>query len=597
MARRLASLVVMIVLLVSSGMLVEPMHRLQVKHDLTNAPLRGSSPGVVLATTALGAFRGLILDVVWIRMEGLKQDGKVFEIAQLAQLACRLAPNFPKVWDYNSWNMAYNVTADIPVLRDRWPWVKQGIEILRDEGIPNNRTEPYLYFSLGWLYANKISGDLDNAHFYYKQALGLEMHKLLQGPGTEEFLKRLAAAPKSDEELLTEAYVQNLHDELLAQGFDPLANGADGALMYMAFARSPESVAAGTRAILGAVKHAEAVELLDTYCRARELARIKLDPQKMLALMAEYGPLDWRGAPAHAIYWATEGMLQAAALVGRIDTGKDLRGSAGPRGKRWAYETQKYEYHSIKYDRVIYMALKRIVESGRLIFDSRGVLLNRSGPDFRFTDTMIRQFEMVNSRYEDERFAMGTTEGYRFFLINTIQSYYFMGDNRGADRYLALLKLRYPKEIRFRYGRKVDFSKVEVEQFVLDTLSDDLNTMSAEKVRNVVGGILNQSYFQAAAHDEEKSARFWRLAKGIADGFNGSVGPGGQGARNYINFEEVRQTSLRDIFSGMAGVAPEMMDALWEQLSVKDQRMVQAYLSLLKQTPKLKVAPESKEGK
>jgi len=102
------------------AMLVEPMYRTQVQYDLTNAPVRGAGPAVVLATTALGAFRGVIVDIIWIRMENLKQKDKFFEIVQLADLACKLSPQFSKVWDFNAWNMAYNISVEIPQLDERW---------------------------------------------------------------------------------------------------------------------------------------------------------------------------------------------------------------------------------------------------------------------------------------------------------------------------------------------------------------------------------------------------------------------------------------------------------------------------------------------
>ncbi len=200
--RRVIMFCLMAALLAVSGSLIGPLHRAQVRYDLTNEPLEGASPAIVLATTALGAFRGILVDVIWIRMEDLKNDGKFFELVQLADLACKLEPRFPKVWDFNSWNLAYNVSVHIPRLEERWPWVKKGIELLRDQGIPNNPTVPQLYFLLGWLYVHKVGEDLDEAHAWYKQELALEMHEVLGGGGSVEDLREFAGAPAIKQDLL-----------------------------------------------------------------------------------------------------------------------------------------------------------------------------------------------------------------------------------------------------------------------------------------------------------------------------------------------------------------------------------------------------------
>jgi hypothetical protein len=41
--------------------------------------------------------------------------------------------------------MSYNVSVQIPDLPARWPWVRRGIELLRDEGLRYNPHDPGIY--------------------------------------------------------------------------------------------------------------------------------------------------------------------------------------------------------------------------------------------------------------------------------------------------------------------------------------------------------------------------------------------------------------------------------------------------------------------
>ena len=68
---------------------------------LENAP-----PSLAFATVALGAFRGLLVNILWIRADYLKQEGKFFDAKQLAEWITTLQPRFAAVWDFSPWNMA-----------------------------------------------------------------------------------------------------------------------------------------------------------------------------------------------------------------------------------------------------------------------------------------------------------------------------------------------------------------------------------------------------------------------------------------------------------------------------------------------------------
>lgn len=145
-------------------------------------PLENTPPLVAFTTVALGGFRGVIADLLWLRASQLQQDGKYFELVQLADWITKLEPRMKQVWAFHAWNMAYNISVLFNDPQDRWRWVRQGIGLLRDEGLKYNPGEPNLYRELGWIYQHKMTGNSDQMNVYYKQQWADEMTEAFEGP-------------------------------------------------------------------------------------------------------------------------------------------------------------------------------------------------------------------------------------------------------------------------------------------------------------------------------------------------------------------------------------------------------------------------------
>ncbi len=163
---------------------------------ISNEPLENAPPSLAFATVAMGAFRGLVVDILWMRAEQLKEQGQFFDAKQLAEWITTLQPRFAAVWDFHSWNMAYNISVAIPVTQpdERWRWVRNGYELLRDQGIEINPKSVLLHRQLGFIFQHKIAGVSDDAHRYYKLQLAKSMAPLL-GPADVTWFDALAEAP------------------------------------------------------------------------------------------------------------------------------------------------------------------------------------------------------------------------------------------------------------------------------------------------------------------------------------------------------------------------------------------------------------------
>ncbi len=160
-------------------------------------PLESAPPVLAFTTVALGGFRGLISNVLWIRANALQEDDKFFEMAQLADWITKLEPHFVQVWIFQEWNMAWNISVKFKDFADRWRWVRRGIELLRDEGLRYNPNEIRLYGELAWIFQDKMGAPTDDANMYYKQQWADEMAEVFakQTPSLDEL-----ANPKTEDE-------------------------------------------------------------------------------------------------------------------------------------------------------------------------------------------------------------------------------------------------------------------------------------------------------------------------------------------------------------------------------------------------------------
>lgn len=130
--------------------------------------IRDASPMVVFTTVALGGFRGLIADLLWLRVSDLQERGRYFEVVQLADWITKLEPDSAEVWAFHGWNMAYNISIMFPDPPDRWRWIQNGLRLLRDEGLRYNPKNPRLFTELSMIFQHKIGGPLDDYSASYR---------------------------------------------------------------------------------------------------------------------------------------------------------------------------------------------------------------------------------------------------------------------------------------------------------------------------------------------------------------------------------------------------------------------------------------------
>ena len=184
-AKKIILLAVAVALLFACGQVLKSLNHDRAALGLTiSEPLQDAPPLLALTTQALGGFRGLISNFLWMRANDLQNNDQFFEAAQLANWITDLEPHFTQVWVYEGWNMAYNISVKFKDPNDRWRWVQNGIGLLRDRGLLYNPNDLLIYRELAWFYQHKMGQNLDDANIYYKTQWAREMTPFFGPRGT-----------------------------------------------------------------------------------------------------------------------------------------------------------------------------------------------------------------------------------------------------------------------------------------------------------------------------------------------------------------------------------------------------------------------------
>ncbi|MHC4064217.1 MAG: hypothetical protein ACYSUI_06905 [Planctomycetota bacterium] len=507
--------------IVGASQFVEPMNRIRTERQLVMDPdtIKGLPPlETLLAKT--GTFRALAIDVAFIRLERLKEEGKFYELMQLASWICKLAPQFPSVWVYHAWNQAYNISVATYTAEERWKWVNNGIRLLRDEGIQYNPKSVTLYKELAWFYWHKIGDFLDDHHWNYKRELAVEMELVLGPPpaviSEQEVLdafRQIVDAPRD----LAVMLEQDPEVAELVGRLDELNLAADtGLLEFVArHLRSELSVKRYLKSQPGdeaPTLHARRVGLLsdpsNAEARERLLAALRsqalrvdyhMDLEWMLTLMEKYGPIDWRSPYAMCLYWASWGDITTA---GQLNLNVN---------------------DSMNTARFIFFALDNMVKRGKIVltpnFDKPNESFLELLPDARFIDhyheTVIGLSKMqfpYDPAVERGEPAGNYRVGHFNFLTYAVQQLYLQGDEQSlakAKEYYAYLR---------RVNRSPDGSPKEMyllplEEFVLRDIRDAaVGFKSANMLINV---LMYRSLWELALGDTGRSVGMTQMARQV----------------------------------------------------------------------------------
>jgi hypothetical protein len=439
-------------------------------------PLENAPPVLAFTTVALGGFRGLISNILWIRASDLQDNDKYFEMAQLADWITKLEPHFVQVWLVQAWNMAYNISVKFKDFSDRWRWVGRGLELLRDDGLRYNPNETLIYRELAWFFQHKLGANMDDANMYYKQEWANEMAQVFdkKTPNLDELIHPQTEDQKRRAQLLREKY--------------------------------------------------------------------KMDPELMKQVNERYGPLEWRLPESHAIYWAALGLEKAQLNPTKIKP-DDL----------------------ITLRRVIYQSMQMSFQRGRLIANPF-IKKFDFGPNLEIIPKVSAAYEQAAN--EDEKNRDHIEKAHKNFLKDAV--YFLYVHNRLADaaKWYQYLGTKYPTSTLLDYQTNSFARNLTLDEYAVSRVQEDVTeTMSRDRVKGIIEGLLVDALTSLAIGEDERAAGYRLLAEKVRDTYSEKTKARGE-ALAIPAMEDIQKEMVNRMLDPKDGVLPEMRAVLRTKLNM-----------------------------
>ncbi|MGD0551415.1 MAG: hypothetical protein ABSB25_02060 [Sedimentisphaerales bacterium] len=571
--------VLMVVLLTVAGMRLDYINSQRAEMKLiSNEPLQNAPPSLAFATVAMGAFRGLVVDILWMRADKLKEQGQFFDAKQLAEWITVLQPRFAQVWAFQAWNMAYNISVAIPAEQpdQRWQWVKNGYELLRDKGIPLNPKSISLYRELGRIFQHKIGSNSDDAHKYYKLQLALSMEQML-GPADNAWFESLAKAPADWSQIAADANIAMFIAALKAadKNFEDDSRFVGN---YLSLRQNPGRFTPAAFKVIDRFRNTAVLRDFDVFAKAWQLRNVwKLDPVLMLELNRMYGPtdfndpnyhypLDWRHADVHAIYWAVRGLR----VAGKKDVIKTGRG--------------EYPIDEINTDRIVASSLQNLFRYGKIfIYDTNenpaspqgAEQVAATGPtkdiflraDFRMFDPynkaiveIIRKYARSDDSSDDSHMIQ-----HRNMLTNALTMFYQAGHRQKAQKIYDYVRQLYPRP---------EFNEPAVETYIIQQIRKDLKTITITKAMDTIMPMLREAYFRYALRDDDASYALEKMAEDVYNVYTKQYGD--EARLNLPEFKVMKFGAFIDFFNDQ-GYPLAMRQNLLARIKIEQPKLAEQF--------------------
>ena len=98
---------------------------------------------------------------------------------ELSRWILKLQPYFPRVWNFQSWLLAFELALDTRDPAERWGWVGESIDLLRAEGLRANPMSREIHRQLSYLFWFKLGESRDDAAPYFRRMLFDRWHSLM----------------------------------------------------------------------------------------------------------------------------------------------------------------------------------------------------------------------------------------------------------------------------------------------------------------------------------------------------------------------------------------------------------------------------------
>jgi len=129
---------------------------LRSKYDLGESNLGNVDPSSATMNLVLVGLRGIAANQLWMKAIENQERKNWAELETNVNSIILLQPHFVRVWEFQGWNLAYNVSGEWDLVQDKYYWIKRGAKFTI-RGTRRNAKSPELLWWVGIILGQKIS--------------------------------------------------------------------------------------------------------------------------------------------------------------------------------------------------------------------------------------------------------------------------------------------------------------------------------------------------------------------------------------------------------------------------------------------------------
>lgn len=162
--RKIVYLVTIVVLFTLMIFVGNHLQRLQERQGLAQKSLGDVNPTGHAFGLVLGGFKGVAVLSLWTKAQELQKTKRFFEIEPVVHSIRMLMPHFVEPYEFQAWNLAYNIPADWEAVADKYAWIKKGINYMK-QAVRDNARNGDLEWYVGNMYFQRIGSSDEQKYF------------------------------------------------------------------------------------------------------------------------------------------------------------------------------------------------------------------------------------------------------------------------------------------------------------------------------------------------------------------------------------------------------------------------------------------------
>jgi hypothetical protein len=245
---------------------------------------------------------------------------------------------------------------------------------------------------------------------------------------------------------------------------------------------------------------------------------------------------------AHAIYWAVQGLKVAAENPTKIKS-EDL----------------------ITLRRVIYQSMLMSFQRGRLI--PNPYLKNfEMGPNLDIIPKVSAAYEQAAQ--EDKKNHDHILNAHKNFLKDAVYFLYINDRVADANKWYSYLASKYPNANLIEFQPNSFPTNMTMVEYAVNRVQEDVSeTMSRDRVKAVIEGLLANAYSSLAIGQDERAAGFKLLAEQVRTTYSSKTKQR-EAALGLASLDEIQRDVLNRMLDPERGMPFEMRDALRTKLGM-----------------------------